>query len=243
MRHVPPLCCIYAIVSPSGRVYIGQTRNVNQRWRHHRNDRRSSGPLQRSFVKYGFHAHVFCVLMVFGADESQSVLNDAERTCLSAYSRQGIPILNLTEGGDNARPSEEHKEKIRRAIMGLKRSEETKRKISIAKKENVHHSAEHNRLVSEKMKGRPATWLKGKKLSPEHVEKIRLASTGRKHTAEFKAQASERNRRNYHLLHSVEARRKRGEKRRGLKLPPEQREKMRLAQLRRWERWREDRAA
>lgn len=94
----------------------------------------------------------------------------------------------------------------------------------------VPKSEEFKTHLRAKMRGRPATWLKGKRLSPEHVEKIRAASTGRKHTDELKRAVAERNRRIQHLLHSDEAKQKRRDKMKGRQLPPEQRENMRLGQ-------------
>jgi hypothetical protein len=102
-------------------------------------------------------------------------------------------MLNLTEGGRNARMSAEQKEKIRQALTGYERTPEHRANISKSKK-GVPKPENYKQHLREKMKGRPATWLRGKKLSPEHVEKIRLTSTGRKHSEEFKLALSERNR-------------------------------------------------
>lgn len=232
-----PIIGIYKITSPTERIYIGQSWDVKRRWGYHKNDRKSNGLLQRSIKKHGFSAHVFEVLVSLPATTTQDILNGLERVFIQGYKDQGASLLNLTEGGYNASPSSEHRERIRRALMGIKRSDETRRRISESKKGTVH-TEEHKRLVSQRMKGRPATWLRGKKLLPEHVEKIRIASTGRKHTEEFKHQISARNKEIQHIIHSPEARAKRAAKLAGRKLSPERRENMRLAQLRRWENWR-----
>lgn len=229
---------IYIIISPSGRVYVGQSFDVFTRWRSHKNDRRSNGLLQRSFRKYGFTSHAFAIVAERSLDCDVSQLNELERYFISRCREYGYDLLNLNEGGRNARRTPEQIEYIRRVLTGRRKSPETCRRISESKKGEVR-TAEHKRLISKKLKGRPALWLQGKKLSPEHVEKIRLSSTGRKHTEQFKRLVSERNKQNYHLLHSKEARQKRSEKLKGRTLPAKQRENMRLAQLRRWERARQ----
>jgi len=184
---------IYKITSPSGRVYIGQSWNIYRRWRHHRNDPRSDGLLQRSFRKYGVNKHVFEVIFPLPRDTDAATINEAERFFIGLFAERGISMLNLTEGGRNARMSAEQKEKIRQALKGYERTAEHKANISQSKK-GVPKPESYKRHLRETMKGRPATWLRGKKLSPEHVEKIRLTSTGRKHTEEFKRALSERNR-------------------------------------------------
>lgn len=147
-------------------------------------------------------------------------------------------MLNLTEGGRNARMSAEQKEKIRQALRGFTKTPEHRANISKSKK-GIPKPESVKQSLREKMKGRAATWLKGKTLSPEHVEKIRRTSKGRRHSEQFKQSVSKRNVQNYHLIHSEESRRTRSEKLKGRKLSAERRENMRLAQLRRWQHVRE----
>lgn len=184
---------IYKITSPSGRVYVGQSWNIYRRWRHHRNDRRSDGLLQRSLRKYGISEHVFEIIFPLPRDTDAATINEAEQFFIGLFTECGISMLNLTEGGRNARMSAEQKEKIRQALRRYKRTPEHRANISKSKK-GVPKLESFKQGLREKMKGRPATWLRGKKLSPEHIEKIRLTSTGRKHTEEFKRALSERNR-------------------------------------------------
>lgn len=228
---------IYKITSPSGRVYIGQSWDIKRRWRYHKNDRRGNGLLQRSIRKYGFDAHTFHILATFPPLVTQDVLNQSEQFFIRDYKERGVSLLNLTEGGYNAKLTDAHKDKIRKALTGYVRTEEHRRRLSESKK-GIPRTEEWKQRVSRTLKGRPATWLKGKRLSAAHVEKIRVASTGRKHTEEFKERLAARNRRNQHLLNSPEAIAKRAAKLRGRKLSPEHCERMRLGQLRRWENWR-----
>ena len=54
---------IYKIISPNGRIYIGQSINIYERWVHHkiRNDERHT-KLNRSFNKYGVDNHTFEII-------------------------------------------------------------------------------------------------------------------------------------------------------------------------------------
>ncbi len=66
---------------------------------------------------------------------------------------------------------------------GFKMSEEAKRRIGAANaiaNKGKKASEETKLKMSLAMKGRN-TWSKGRKLSPEHIEKMRIASTGRKY--------------------------------------------------------------
>lgn len=74
-------------------------------------------------------------------------------------------------------------------MLGKKHSEATKRKISEAnkialKKYYVEHP-EAKKRVSEFFKGKPS-WNKGLKMSKEHIENLRLAHIGYKHSEETK---------------------------------------------------------
>lgn len=91
--------------------------------------------------------------------------------------------------------TEETKNKIRIAHLGMKLSEEEKKRrkeiYSKLPKETklkisrigTKHSKETKKKISNALKGKPA-WNKGKKLSKEHIRKVTLASIGRKHTKE-----------------------------------------------------------
>ena len=59
------ICGIYKIVSPSGRTYIGQSRNIIQRFSKYKanhNSNRTQIKLSRSFDKYGIDSHTFEVI-------------------------------------------------------------------------------------------------------------------------------------------------------------------------------------
>jgi group I intron endonuclease len=92
-----PDCGIYAIVSPSGKKYIGQTASFKKRWREHRNalnrgDHRCR-PLQRAWNKYGAERMVFIVLEVVAVEN----LNAHEQAQFNAHTDAGLwPLLYNT---------------------------------------------------------------------------------------------------------------------------------------------------
>jgi hypothetical protein len=86
------------------------------------------------------------------------------------------------DGGFNIR-------KIAESCQGLKRSEETKLKMSLAHKGRVV-SDETKEKISKANKGKPSK-IKGTKLNPKHVEKVRQANLGKKRSPEICKMISE----------------------------------------------------
>lgn len=181
---------IYKITNPKGKVYIGQTNNIERRHSGYaRGDCKSQKLLYNSIRKYGWEAHK--VEKVFEGTCSGACLNRLEVFFIDHY-RSYSTGLNLTKGGGGAR--------------GYKPSEETKAKQSAAKKgKPLPHlntpevrariSAAHKgKELSQETRARLSEAHKGKKLSPEHIAK-RVATTkargttrkGKKHSEESKA--------------------------------------------------------
>jgi len=125
-----PIIGIYKIVSPSGKVYIGQSVNVKKRWCSY--DERTAGPhLINSFNKYGFDNHIFEIIEECSIEQ----LNEREtywKQCeLDKVNGDFSKVLfcELYDNGAGPR-SEQIKEKISKSNTGKKRTEECKRKIS-----------------------------------------------------------------------------------------------------------------
>ena len=145
---------IYKIVSPSNRIYVGQTVNFKKRLASYKNlnQNKSQIRLKASFYKYGVNNHVFEIIEYCSIEE----LNTRERYYQDFYNVLSKKGLNcrLTETGDKSgKWSEETKLKMSKAHKGKKLSKETKLKIGIA--------------------------FKGKKLSAEHVNKISSGNKGK----------------------------------------------------------------
>lgn len=168
---------IYKITSPAGRIYIGQSIDIEKRFISYKRSECSKQPrLRRSFIKHGVESHVFeviCECLVYE-------LNDKERYYQDLYFAVGKFGLNCqlttssTKSGKHSEESiakmknrtlsEEHKLKIKQALTGKKKSPEAVLKMGLGHK--------------------------GKTISDSQKEKLRKASTGKKHTEESKLKMS-----------------------------------------------------
>lgn len=172
---------IYQIQSKCkpNRKYIGSAINIAKRWGDHlnrlRRNKHHSKKLQRHYNKYGEADLQFSIIL--GCDKEDLIKNeqyflDAYRPyfniCLIAGS-----VLGLKKGASWNRgisPSEEIKEKLRKANLGKPQSLETRQKRS------------------QSMKGKN-TWQKGRKFSEETKAKMRASQKARirkSHTEEAK---------------------------------------------------------
>jgi len=159
---------IYKITSPSKRVYIGQSINIEKRFMSYNGLRcKKQTILYNSFLKYGVEKHNFEILCECEASE----LNDKERFYQDLYSVVGFNGLNcsLTKSSDrNGEHSEISKLKMSVSSIGInkgaKRSNETKQKISFALK-GKKHSPERNAKKSNVSRGKIVSELSKLKMS------------------------------------------------------------------------------
>lgn len=111
---------IYAIVNTAtGQRYIGQSTGIETRWRKHVYDLRRGNHhgeyLQRSWKKYG--EHVFCIEILEVCQPDKKILCDREQYYIDLY-RAAVRRF-----GFNTAP-------VAGSILGVKRSDETKKKMS-----------------------------------------------------------------------------------------------------------------
>lgn len=145
------ITCIYKIISIiDDKIYVGSALNFNGRKSRHlsclRRNIHHSRYLQNSFNLHGENNFIFDVLELV---EDQSKLIETEQKWIDWLK----PDFNMTKiAGFNS-------------SIGMKRTDETKRKISES--------------------------LKGKKQSPEHIEANRLGHIGLKQSEETKKKRSE----------------------------------------------------
>ena len=156
---------IYKITSPSGRIYIGQSVDLEKREREYsknhncKNQRR----LYASLIKYSFSKHIFEVVEQCSEDQ----LNVRERRWQDFYdvlSEEGLNCKLTGTKDCRVIHSEETKRRISEAKKGVPRTEETNRKISEARK-GVSRTQETREKISE--------GNKGKRLSEESKERMR----------------------------------------------------------------------
>lgn len=175
---------IYKITNKlNGKVYIGQSVDIDTRWRQHINAK-DNFAIHRAIQKYGKENFKFEVLLECPVD----MLNVWERDMIALYDCISPNGYNLTEGGEGYKCSDETRLKMSNIRKGKNRSEETKIKISNAQK-GKHHSEETRLKMSNTRKG-----VKLKPLSEEHKRKISESMKGKKHqpfSAEHKRKLSE----------------------------------------------------
>jgi len=113
--------CIYRLISPSGKVYIGQTVNLHSRITKYKKLHCKSQPvLYSSLKKHGFFNHRLTVLRTFTEKDSREVINQQEVEFYNHFEKLGYVMLNSREpGGSKGRMSEESKELMRKAKIGV----------------------------------------------------------------------------------------------------------------------------
>lgn len=173
---------IYVIINKvNGKRYIGSAINFKTRKVRHlsdlKNRKHHSRYLQNSYNKHGEENFEFKILEHV---EDVKLLIETEQKWLDSER----PEFNVCKvAGLNShlglKRSEETKKKISEALTGIKRSEETKKKISKSKKGVPIDGGNMNK---DKI---------GQPLSEEHKNKIALANSGRVLTDEHRNKISE----------------------------------------------------
>lgn len=182
---------IYAIEhAESGTLYIGQSVNIYQRFKKHKFELRSqthgNSKLQNAWNKYGETAFNFVILEQV---DDPTLLYERE----AFWVNQSKRVYNLTlvdETGMRLIKSDEERERIRAALLGINHSDERRANISRGRKgvKTGMSSEEHRRHLSEANKGQDtskaveasAAARRGKALSEEHKRKVGEALKGKK---------------------------------------------------------------
>jgi group I intron endonuclease len=187
-------CCVYKLISPSGKVYIGITNSFNRRMKEH-NKCSSDTVLSRAILKYGFE-NFNKEILLFG---SSVYCQEMEIAFIKKWNSIAPNGMNICSGGQRFDPrgenhhcygkfganhpafgnklSDEVKRKISEFQTGRKRSNETKKKMSDVKKGNLYnlgrkYSDETKKKISDSQKGEN-NHLFGKHHSEETKVKMR----------------------------------------------------------------------
>ena len=201
---------IYKITNPKGRVYVGQSVDIEKRKKEYiaGNNCKPQSKLYRSMLKYGFSTHIFEVIEECTIEE----LNIRERYWQEFYNviEEGLNCRLTGTEDKSGYLSEEVKNKIgaankgrlagktwtqdvidrrKKSSTGKKRTEEFKKKLSEISKGRKHTEESKQKITKAR---------KGTKLSDEVKEKIGLAVskklTGRKLSEEHKQHMSQERR-------------------------------------------------
>lgn len=113
---------IYKIISPSGKIYIGQSVNIINREKYYKNPKNciNQTKLYRSILKYGWENHMFSVI----EECCINFLNEKERYWQDFYNSINSGLnCKLTKTNDKSgQLSQETKEKIGLSNTGKKRT-------------------------------------------------------------------------------------------------------------------------
>lgn len=195
------ICGIYKITSPSGKIYIGQSKDCLFRKTEYSRVRcKQQAKLYQSLLKYSWEAHVFEIIYECKKEE----LNNWEKYYVDFFKTFNTKHgLNLRDGGGNhATFSEETKKKMGDKSRGRIKSEETKRKqgrkvtgqgngmYGKGDKLRGEKNGRYGKPVSDETRNKISEANKLyaakrreegiNKLSDEHKEKIRQATLGNK---------------------------------------------------------------
>lgn len=135
---------IYKITSPKGRVYVGQSKNINKRFKDYNYLHNQQPKLKNSFIKYGKDNHKFEVICECKIDE----LNDLERYYQEVYDcvNKGLNCEYVNDSNSPKQRSEETKKKIGDFNRNKKRSEDICLKISQSRK-GIKFSESHKKNI------------------------------------------------------------------------------------------------
>jgi group I intron endonuclease len=216
---------IYKITSPSGRVYIGQSWNIDHRIYNYRKYRcEGQRKLHNSFLKYGTESHSFEIIHELPNDISQTIMDEFEQLYMDLYQDCGIQLLNIRKAGSRGRHSNETKEKIRLSNTGKvsywkgkNLPEEAKQKIREANLgKTMPKEVVEKMQATRKKNGSYPKWteqqkinrsrlMKGRKYSNEHCRNISKGHMGMRYSEERNEKVRQAN---INQKRSAEAKRK-----------------------------------
>jgi len=176
---------IYKITSPSGKIYIGQSINLEERFYHYQKGKnyKTQTRLRYSIEKHGIENHLFEILHLCAVEE----LNTQER-----YYQEFFDVLG--PNGLNCRLQQSDEKTGKNSTESNKKRSETMKGKNKGARPDVseRNKAVHKgKTISEKHKQQISDKLKGKTFSEERNKKISESSKGRAKTEEHKKNLSE----------------------------------------------------
>lgn len=154
-------CCIYRLISPSGKSYIGQSIDFKRRLNEHKigaEKKKNLPKLYQAFKKYGFENFSIEIL----EECSKDILNEREIYWINFYDSYNNGY-NCTSGGDaKFFRTKETKEKLRNHFLGVYNGSQNitfhidgvyyKSIGDASKRLNIPPKTIHNRLNSKNSK-------------------------------------------------------------------------------------------
>lgn len=175
--------CVYAFLDQNlVPFYVGQTCSFKKRRQSHLMQINKKTPKYeghkkvKELIRLGFPFVMDIIYENLTKEESDS----KEIFLIKKYIKKGYKLTNLTSGGKNFTHNEKTKEKISknnsRHWLGIKKSEETKRRISESKKEyfKTHPGTRTGSKVSKASRKKMSLARIGKKMSQEYKDNLRI---------------------------------------------------------------------
>lgn len=152
--NMDKICGIYKITSPSEKVYIGQSCNIEKRKYYYSNGHcKGQTKLYASFQKHGWENHKFEILQICNREQ----LNELEVYYINFYqSFNTLNGMNLQSGGEVVKDSDETRAKKSKALKHRVFTQEWKDKIGAKSKGRMlgfKFSTESRKKLSESRKG------------------------------------------------------------------------------------------
>lgn len=165
---------IYKYTSPSGKSYVGQTCNMKNRKRQHKQPSSQCPLINRAIKKYGFENFAEEILLT---DLTLDAANHWESYYIQHFNTLSPNGYNLCTGGLNSLHAPETKLKIGLAHKGRKYPPsfgEKIRQLALGNKKRLgtKHSDETKAKLSDKAKNRDNSSRIGRKLSQASIAKI-----------------------------------------------------------------------
>lgn len=194
---------IYKITSPSNKIYIGSSNNVNKRIKQYKNLKfvKKQTKVYNSFLKYGVENHIFEIICYCKFEELYKLENYYGQlfdvcgknglNCIipgthelkGKVSLETIEKLKLNgKKGKGCKRTLEQNEANRQRNLGKKHTETTKLKMSESRK---------GKIPSLEARQKASITSKGKFVSEETRQKLRIANLGKKYSEETKRKVSE----------------------------------------------------
>lgn len=159
-------------------LYVGKARDPVERWRCHQGFAAKGDvkPLYSAIRKHGVSNFELQIIEECANDQ---IAYEKEREWISKFRLEGRRLYNLNDGGDGSSGHvmpESAKKAISDKLKGRILSEETKKKISLAKMGHAATCFGHSKETREKI----SIAHRGKRLSDETKEKLRQINLGKK---------------------------------------------------------------
>jgi len=176
---------IYKITSPSGKVYIGQSVDIQQRFYYYKKGKnyKTQTRLRHSIEKYGIENHLFEILHLCTVEE----LNAYERYYQDLFDVLGPNGLNCTLQHSDEKTGKNSTESNKKRSESMK-GKNKRIRPDVSERNKLIHKG---KKISEKQKQQISAKLKGKTFSEERNKKISQATKGKSKSEEHRKKLSE----------------------------------------------------